>query len=70
MLRPDPDLGQAGRLRHPAAREEGLLRPRLQRGEGRTALGQRQAEVGRGGGPFTGGEGDDQIKMLISLRWN
>ena len=46
MLRPDPDLGQACRIRHPAPREEGLLRPRVQRGQGRAALGQPATEVG------------------------
>ena len=45
VLRPDPDLREAGRVRHSAAREEGFLRPRLQWGAGCPALGQRRTKV-------------------------
>lgn len=39
MLRSGADLRQAGRVRHPAAGEEGVLRARLQRRPGGTAVG-------------------------------
>ena len=39
MLRSHPDECQAGRLRHAAARQEGFLRARLQRGQGGAAEG-------------------------------
>ena len=45
MLRPHPHLRQAGHFRHAAPGQEGLLCPRLQRGEGRPTMGQLQAEV-------------------------
>ena len=45
VLRPHPDLGQTRRLRHAAARQEGLLCPRLQWREGRAALGQPRTKV-------------------------
>ena len=45
VLRSHPHLGQARRLRHAAPSQEGLLRPRLQRGEGGAALGLGAAEV-------------------------
>ena len=45
MLRPDPNLCQACRVRYPAPCEEGILCPGLQRCKSSSALGQSETKV-------------------------